>query len=213
MANAAGTAQKYFGKANIKSIKYVSPLYAKKFKIIVFVPLGSVDELSFKMASAGAGNIGKYSFCSFRTKGIGTFMGSLSTNPAIGSPGKLEMTEEIRLEMICQQEDLDSVINIIYASHPYEEPACEIYPVIVKETQLNKNTALIELKKPVLLKDIMKKINRKIEIPATNIKTFSKKFKKIFIDLSGKTEFSISPAKEKTLVIKINNKIINIEII
>lgn len=213
MANAAGTAQKYFGKANIKSIKYVSPVYAKKFKVVVFVPLESADELAFKMASAGAGNIGKYSHCSFRTKGIGTFMGSLSSNPAKGSPGKFEMTEEIRLEMICPQEALDYVINIVYASHPYEEPACEIYPVIVKETLLNRDTALIELKRPVQLKHIMEKINRKIEIPGMNVKAFSKKYKRIFIDLAGKTEFSISPAKEKTLVIKKINNIINIEVI
>ncbi|KXK42786.1 MAG: putative GTP cyclohydrolase 1 type 2 [Chlorobi bacterium OLB5] len=213
MANAAGTAQKYFGKANIKSIKYVSPVYAKKFKVVVFVPLESADELSFKMASAGAGNIGKYSLCSFRTKGIGTFMGSRTSNPATGTPGKFEMTEEIRLEMICPRESLDKVINIIYASHPYEEPACEIYPVIVKETQLHKDTALIELKKPVILNDVMKKMNRKIELPGMNIKAFSKKYKRIFIDLAGKTEFSITPAKEKTLVIKKINNIINIEVI
>lgn len=213
MNNAAITAKKYFSESNIKSIQYVSPVFARKYKIIVFVPLKNADELTFKMASAGAGSIGKYSVCSFRTKGVGTFMGSASSNPKFGKKGRFEMTEEIKLEMICEQKDLDCVINIIYQTHPYEEPACEIYPVIVKDTKLNKETSLVHLKKTVKLKDILKKINPKISNAALPAKMLNTNISRAFIDLTGKTEYEITPAKTKTIVIRKNNNIINFKVI
>ncbi len=213
MNNAANTANKYFSASNIKSIQYVSPVFARKYKIVVFVPLKNADKLTFKMASAGAGNIGKYSVCSFRTKGVGTFMGSASSKPRIGKKGRFEMTEEIKLEMICEQKDLDSVVNIVYQMHPYEEPACEIYPVIVKDTKLNKETALVHLKKAVKLKDIIKKINPKLSKTTLPAKMLTANITRAFIDMTGKTEIEITPAKNKTIVIKKNNNIINFKVI
>ena len=113
MNNASNTAKKYFPAAAIKSIEFVSPVFARKYKIVVFVPLKNADELTFKMASAGAGNIGKYSVCSFRTKGVGTFIGGGGSKPVVGKKGKFEMIEEIRLEMICEQDDVDNIISTL----------------------------------------------------------------------------------------------------
>ncbi len=213
MNNAANTAKKYFPATAIKSIEFVSPVFARKYKIIVFVPLKNADELTFKMAAAGAGNIGKYSVCSFRTKGVGTFLGSASSKPKVGKKGRFEMVEEIRLEMICEQEALDNVINTVYSNHPYEEPVCEIYPVIVKDTKLNKETALVQLKKAVKIKDILKKAGPRISISALSAKLLNTGVTRALIDLTGKTQYEISPAKTKTIVIRKNKNIINFEVI
>lgn len=213
MNNASAAAKKYFAASNIKSIQFVSPQFARKYKIAVFVPLKNADELAFSMASRGAGNIGKYSHCSFRVTGVGTFMGSAGSKPAVGKKGRYEMVEEVRLEMICEQQDLDNIVNAVYEIHPYEEPACEIYPVIVKDTILNKGTALVHLKKAVKVKDIISKFNRNIKSNELDLKLLNTSVTRAFIDLTGKTQFDVSPAKTKTIVIKINKNIINFEVI
>jgi len=213
MNNAANTAKKYFPAANIKRLEYVSPVFARKYKIVVFVPLKNADELTFKMAASGAGNIGKYSVCSFRTNGIGTFLGSPSSNPKVGKKGRFEMVEEIRLEMICEQKELDSVINTVYKFHPYEEPVCEIYPVIVRDTKVNKSTALLHFKKPVKIKEFLKKAGPKIADEPLPLKFLNLSVHRAFIDLTGKTEYEIKPVRTKTLIIRKNNNIINFEVI
>ncbi len=108
------------------------PRYNKKHKIIVFVPLKNADELTFAMASAGAGIIGNYTVCSFRVTGIGTFLGGEGSNPKAGKRGRFEMAEEVRIEMLCDKKNLDKAIDKIYEVHPYEEPAYEIYKVSVR---------------------------------------------------------------------------------
>lgn len=56
----------------------------KKVKIIVTVPNENVQEVREAMCNEGAGIIGNYSYCSFSTKGIGTFKPSDKSNPYIG---------------------------------------------------------------------------------------------------------------------------------
>ncbi|HAX47828.1 MAG TPA: hypothetical protein PK605_06840 [Ignavibacteria bacterium] len=213
MNDAAITAKKYFPASNIKSVEYVSPVFARKYKIAVFTPLKNADELTFKMSAAGAGNIGKYSMCSFRTEGSGTFRGSSSSKPFAGKKGRFEMVEEVRLEMICEQNDLEKVINTVYAIHPYEEPVCEIYPVIVRDTKVNKNTALIHFKRPLSVKDFLKKAGPKITAEPLPAKFLKTSVHRALIDLTGKTEYEIKPLRTKTLVIRKNNNIINFEVI
>lgn len=213
MKDAALEAKRLFGNSNIKKLEYVSPEFARKYKIVVYVPLKNTDELMYKMAAAGAGNIGKYSLCSFRMNGTGTFKGSGTSNPAVGKKNRLEKTEETRLEMICEQQDLEKIIDNVYKFHPYEEPACEIYSVIVRETAVNKKTALIELKRKVKISDVIKKLNAGID------QTFLSSLKsrasagRVFMDLTGKAEYSPVPGRHKTLVIKKNKNILNIEVI
>ena len=212
MTNAAIAAKKYFTSSNIKSIQYASGMFARKYKIVVFVPLKNADELTFKMAHSGAGNIGRYSVCSFRTKGVGTFIGGRGSQPKAGKKGKFEMLEEIRLEMICEQSGLEKVVNAVYDNHPYEEPACEIYPVIVKENSINRSAALVQFKKPVKVIDVLKKVNSSININELPLKLPGTSVKQAFIDLTGSDNTEFTPLRDKTIVIRKNKNIINFEV-
>jgi hypothetical protein len=78
------------------------------------------------MFEAGAGWIGKYSHCSFRSEGTGTFLGHEGTSPAIGEPGKLEHAKEMRVETIVPAGKLNTVVTAMIKAHPYEEPAFDI---------------------------------------------------------------------------------------
>jgi dinuclear metal center YbgI/SA1388 family protein len=98
-------------------------------KIVVFVPLEHVEAVRAAINGAGAGYIGRYSDCSFRTAGTGTFCPGEGTTPFIGETGQLEEVDEYRLETIVYKKDLKKVIQAMLNAHPYEEVAYDIYPL------------------------------------------------------------------------------------
>ncbi|RME52512.1 MAG: Nif3-like dinuclear metal center hexameric protein [Deltaproteobacteria bacterium] len=101
----------------------------EKAKVVVFVPPDAVEEVALAMSRAGAGVIGEYERCSFRLRGTGTFLGRENTHPTVGEAGRFEQVEEIRLEMVAPKDALPAVIEAIGQTHPYEEPAYDVYPL------------------------------------------------------------------------------------
>ncbi len=101
----------------------------RECKVVVFVPPDALDRVAGAMFAAGAGRIGEYEQCSYRLRGEGTFFGTETTNPAVGRKGRLERVEEIRLEMVAPQNRIPEVVQAVRASHPYETPAYDIYPL------------------------------------------------------------------------------------
>ena len=99
----------------------------KLFKIAVYVPSGHEDKVMDAMCGAGAGYIGKYSSCTFRAKGIGTFLPQEGAKPYIGTQGSLESVEEYRVETIVPEKLMNKVIKEMLKAHPYEEAAYDIY--------------------------------------------------------------------------------------
>jgi dinuclear metal center YbgI/SA1388 family protein len=95
-------------------------------KLITFVPKDHADRVAEALFVAGAGEIGRYSSCSFRSPGTGTFFGEEGSNPTVGSSGKLENVAEIRLETVVPNSAMDSVVAALRAAHPYEEPAFDL---------------------------------------------------------------------------------------
>lgn len=149
----------------IFQIESVTPLkfnYESRLKIVTYVPPEYVDKLTFELGNAGAGKIGKYDLCSFRTKGLGTYKPSQDAKPFKGQAGKISFTEEIKLEMECPVESADNVINALLEHHPYEEVAYEIYkfgkrtkePIIVK----------VKFAKSIKLNSLVSKIRKETEV-------------------------------------------------
>ncbi len=107
----------------------VLPPRRRHVKLVVFVPESHVEEIAGAVFTAGAGRIGnrtRYSQCSFRTKGTGTFFGDESTSPAVGEKGRLEFVPEVRFETVVPISCLDAVVQAMRDSHPYEEPAFDL---------------------------------------------------------------------------------------
>ena len=100
-----------------------------QLKFVVFVPPRGLARVRKAAAEAGAGVIGAYSHCSFRTLGKGTFLPKDGANPTIGQVGRLEEVEEVRLEMLVSERELQGVIAAVLDAHPYEEVAYDIYPL------------------------------------------------------------------------------------
>jgi dinuclear metal center YbgI/SA1388 family protein len=114
-------------KLKLKKIKFLKNLSQNQFKLAVFLPVSHVNKVAEAIHQAGGGIIGKYSYCSFRTQGTGTFRGSNDSNPSIGNKGKIESVNEIKLEILVDKWKLNQVITELKRAHPYEEVAYDIY--------------------------------------------------------------------------------------
>ncbi|MGE5545083.1 MAG: Nif3-like dinuclear metal center hexameric protein, partial [Bacillota bacterium] len=98
-------------------------------KLVVFVPESHLEEVRQAVNDAGAGFIGNYRDCSFRTLGVGTFRPLAGSQPFLGSTGILEEVAEYRLEVIVPVEVLDQVMHSMMEAHPYEEVAYDLIPL------------------------------------------------------------------------------------
>jgi dinuclear metal center YbgI/SA1388 family protein len=144
---------------NISLLKKSTDLFRK---ISVFIPSDYVEKVTEAMALKGAGVIGNYEYCSFRTPGTGTFKGNKGSQPFIGAPGEFEKVDEIRLEMIVPFWKVQDVISGIRTSHPYEEPAFDIFP-LQNDSSLFGAGAIGEFEEPLTIKKFFQHVKDKLD--------------------------------------------------
>ncbi|MDO8522214.1 MAG: hypothetical protein Q7S08_02920 [bacterium] len=101
-------------------------------KIVTYVPVTHADKVREAIGKAGGGKLGKYSFCSFSTRGVGRFMPGAGAHPVVGAVGKLESVEEECIEFVCEPELRAKVVRAIRKAHPYEEPAIDVWSVKIE---------------------------------------------------------------------------------
>ncbi len=95
-------------------------------KLIVFVPIHDAEKVREAIFTAGGGNIGNYSECSFNIKGTSTFKPEEGTNPFVGEVGKRETTEEEKIEVIFPVYLKEKLVSAMTEAHPYEEVAYDL---------------------------------------------------------------------------------------
>ncbi len=149
-----------FELANVLGLqnqRFLANQDSNQFKLVVFVPEGSVEKVSEAIFEAGGGIIGEYSNCSYRSEGYGTFLGSENSNPVIGEKEKIEEVKEAKLEVLVDSWKLSSVTKGLIDSHPYEEPAFDVYPL--KNENVNYGYGVLgELKEPLNTVDFLKHV-------------------------------------------------------
>ncbi len=100
------------------------------YKFSFLVPENHAEKVKDAVFEAGAGKIGNYDFCCWQVMVQGQFRALEGSNPYIGSQGRVEKISEIKVEMVCEESRMQSVILAMKLAHPYEEPA---YTVIKLE--------------------------------------------------------------------------------
>lgn len=128
------------------------------FKLEVFVPSDSVEKVFRALSEAGAGEIGNYTHCSFRSPGEGTFLGNEFSHPVTGAPGNLERNEEFKLELIFPEWKKKQVLTALRNSHPYEEIAYNLIS-LNNPSNLFGAGAWGVLKSPLRLKEFLSHVS------------------------------------------------------
>ncbi len=182
-------------------IEYVDKPSADECKVVVFVPAGDLDRVANAMFTAGAGRIGDYGCCSYRSTGQGTFLGGESTNPTIGRRGQLEHIDEVRLETVVPTGDLPAVVQAMRKAHSYEEPAFDIYPL--KPEPVRGAGRVGALPRPVMLGGLARKLKRAtrakcVQIVGEQDRTVDRAI--ILVGAAGSMPFRVPPSNRDVII-------------
>lgn len=143
-----------------------------RFKVVTFVPHDDADRVRHAMQEAGAGWIGNYSGCSYNSEGFGTFLPEEGASPTIGVRGTFERVSELRVEMRCLGCDVGKVVQSIRQSHPYEEPAIDVYPLapeMLPDDQSHGAGRIHLLKKPVTRKTLINRVKKHLGVKTLKV--------------------------------------------
>ncbi len=105
----------------------------EEYKLVTFLPPEHLPGVSAALFAAGAGDIGAYSGCSFRTEGTGTFTPGPGSRPAYGAAAGPSEVREVRLEVVLPARRMREALHALLDSHPYEEPAYDLLRVHVPQ--------------------------------------------------------------------------------
>ena len=95
-------------------------------KLIVFAPPDMAKKVQEAIFAAGGGNIGKYSECSFTSRGKSTFKPGEGADPTVGKIGVRGNFDELKMEFIFEQQNENRIISAMKEVHGYEEVAYDI---------------------------------------------------------------------------------------
>jgi dinuclear metal center YbgI/SA1388 family protein len=127
-----GTTEPVMALLGITRTTPLQPLPAGQgsVKLVTFVPPEHTSAVLAALSEAGAGAIGEYDECSFRLRGTGTFRPSPAASPTVGEQGRRNEVSEDRLEVVVPRARLPAVVDALLQTHPYEEVAYDLYPLL-----------------------------------------------------------------------------------
>lgn len=115
-------------RLGLTQTKVMTPTYHESlYKLVVFCPVSHTEDMRLALEKVKAGAIGHYEGCSFTTLGIGRFTPAANASPYIGQVGKKEKVEEEKIEVIVPSSLKNKVLKAMFAAHPYEEPAYDLF--------------------------------------------------------------------------------------
>ena len=111
----------------LKDLKILSPKKSVLRRLITFAPHDKAEAVRNAIFAAGAGHIGKYSECSFNSRGTGTFKAEEGADPYVGNVGQRHHEEETKIEIVYPFFLEAQVVKALVGAHPYEEVAYVIF--------------------------------------------------------------------------------------
>ena len=159
------------GIINSESLQVPEVQTGSMCKLVVFLPEGDLEKVSAAIFAAGAGDVGekaKYSKCSFRCEGTGTFHGETDRNPTVGRLGRFEQAPELRLETIAPTEKIGAIVRAMVAAHSYEEVAYDIIGLYDGGSGLGLGR-LGDLAEPTAVGELIEKIKKQLKVKTVGI--------------------------------------------
>ena len=97
------------------------------YQLSFYVPAAHVDAVKQAVFDAGGGRIGNYDSCCWQVIGQGQFRPLPGSDPAVGGVGQLELVDEFKVEMVCDDACIAAAVAALRRAHPYEEPAYQVW--------------------------------------------------------------------------------------
>lgn len=158
-----GVNKKIAEKIGLKNLEILQPKENILKKLITFAPIDKAEDLRNALFAAGAGQLGKYSECSFNSEGTGTFKPEEGADPFVGEIGTRHEEKEMKIEVIFPAYLEQKIIRAMIQAHPYEEVA---YDIISLENYFSEvGSGMIgNLEKPVDEKDFLQMIKTAFDL-------------------------------------------------
>ena len=183
-------------RLGLQNTKVLSPKNDTLLKLIVFVPTNQAEAVRTSLFSAGAGNIGNYSLCSFNSEGKGSYKANEGAKPFKGEVGKLHNEDEVKIEVVLPSYLKDNVINAMLNSHPYDEVAYDLIS-LKNQHELIGSGLIGELKKPVDELSFLKILKEKMKTDCIrHTDLLNKPIKTVALN-GGSGSFLLAQAKAK----------------
>ncbi|HVG15969.1 MAG TPA: Nif3-like dinuclear metal center hexameric protein [Chitinophagaceae bacterium] len=154
-----GVSGKMASMLGLENIAVLQPKEKVLRRLITFAPLDKAEEVRQAIFAAGAGHIGKYSECSFNSKGTGTFKADEGSNPYVGEIGKRHEEEEAKIEIVYPAYLELQIVKALVDNHPYEEVAYDIFTMDNIHYGIGAGV-MGELKEPVSEADFLKEVKK-----------------------------------------------------
>jgi hypothetical protein len=100
------------------------------YKLSFYVPVSHAEVLKQALFEQGAGRIGDYDNCAWQVLGEGQFRPLAGSEPFLGSTGEIQQVAEYKIEMVCADDLIKSVVQTLLTFHPYQQPAYEVYKIL-----------------------------------------------------------------------------------
>ena len=111
---------------DIKNPKILIPRKGAIKKLTTYAPLQDAEKVKDALFAVGAGEIAKYSNCSYSLEGTGSFKAGNKANPAVGKIGEIHFEKETQINVIYTFEKENKILEALFTAHPYEEVAHEV---------------------------------------------------------------------------------------
>jgi len=131
-----GVSFRMAAKLGLSDLQVLSPQGAGLQKLVTFIPASHFGQVRQAVFDAGAGHIGNYDSCGYSVEGSGTFRALDGANPFVGAHGTLHTEPEIRFETTFPSRLNRQIVAALLNSHPYEEPAFDIYALQNADTRV-----------------------------------------------------------------------------
>ncbi|MEN9742603.1 MAG: hypothetical protein RLZZ65_408 [Bacteroidota bacterium] len=188
-----GVNQRIAQKIGLQNTRILRPLQNEILKLVVYVPVENFQELDNAILKAGAGQIGNYSDCHFRSEGIGTFKPNQGAQPVLGQIGTREEVQEIKLEYVVNRFAISAVLSAMKHAHPYEEVAYEL--IALENKHQHYGAGLIgHLDKPMDSLEFLKMVKAKFEAGAVRYTALIKKEVQTIALCGGSGSFLLNDA-------------------
>jgi dinuclear metal center YbgI/SA1388 family protein len=181
-------------KLGLQNVQVLRPKANTLMKLTVFGPVENTAALQNALYAAGAGEIGNYANCSFKTSGTGSFKPNAAAVPFIGQSGQYEEVEENRLEVVFPAYLKSKVLDALRKNHVYEEIAYYLQN-IENENQDVGSGAIGILTEELSEKDFLAYLKEKMDLNVIRYTSSgNKKIKKVAV-CGGVGSFLLSDAK------------------